>query len=237
MERAQASSDGRKKPFLIKLVLVGKLGVGKSGVNAYVPRDCAIFSRCMSKACCLCYVQKLVVIVFVFRTSLILCVFLQTQLIFQTKYFSVVFVAMIVRFLTKRFIGEYDPKIGTYNSSRSSLYSVVCFDKHHNYPTIHIKSFINERAKYPCLHTNAKLSRYFIDSSSERTHEVHSLSKSENRLSVNFIFEPVITFKPWYFFPLDGFFKRIICLFYFSYGFFSFLLTSSDFVHGSFFIL
>lgn len=127
MERAQASSDGRKKPFLIKLVLVGKLGVGKSGVNAYVPRDCAgtklnSLARCMSKACCLCYVQKLVVIVFVFRTSLILCVFLQTQLIFQTKYFSVVFVAMIVRFLTKRFIGEYDPNIGTYNSSRSSLY-------------------------------------------------------------------------------------------------------------------
>ncbi|KAL9982494.1 hypothetical protein ACROYT_G004543 [Oculina patagonica] len=51
MERAQAGSDGGKKPILVKLVLVGKLGVGKS--------------------------------------------------------------AMIVRFLTKRFIGEYDPNIGS----------------------------------------------------------------------------------------------------------------------------
>lgn len=51
MDRAQKCSDGGKKPILLKLVLVGKLGVGKS--------------------------------------------------------------AMIVRFLTKRFIGEYDPNIGS----------------------------------------------------------------------------------------------------------------------------
>lgn len=38
MERAQASSDGGKKPILVKLVLVGKLGVGKSGVNTGIPR-------------------------------------------------------------------------------------------------------------------------------------------------------------------------------------------------------
>lgn len=39
MERAQASSDGAKKPILVKLVLVGKLGVGKSGLNAKFSPD------------------------------------------------------------------------------------------------------------------------------------------------------------------------------------------------------
>lgn len=39
MERAQSSSDGGKKPILVKLVLVGKLGVGKSGMCAEIARD------------------------------------------------------------------------------------------------------------------------------------------------------------------------------------------------------
>ena len=80
MERAQASSDGGKKPFLLKLVLVGKLGVGKSGVNAYVPRDCVgtmlNFLALHVQGLLFVLCTKLVVIVFVFRTILILCVFL-----------------------------------------------------------------------------------------------------------------------------------------------------------------
>lgn len=82
MERALARSDGRKKPFLLKLVLVGKLGVGKSGVNACVPRGRAgtllNFLALHVQGLLFVLCTKLVVIVFVFRTIHFVCVPLNT---------------------------------------------------------------------------------------------------------------------------------------------------------------
>lgn len=72
MERALASSDGSKKPILLRLVLVGKLGVGKSGVNALIPRDRVL---ALSKAYSSCCVYLIMLIAFVFHTLSLMCVF------------------------------------------------------------------------------------------------------------------------------------------------------------------